>query len=286
MEKIDISSEEKRRKVYSIFDGFKSKQEIHKYYKITDNSNGCRYIEKIANEIGFDLNVYKERKKRYCLFCGKELKHGQTKFCSCSCSAKYFNEGRKLSEETKKKISDSLKEAYKEKHGEVTVEKKVCCVCGKPLPRKKKKYCSKKCQKQVEQEFCEIKCENCGKIFKGRQGRKYCSNRCSSEHRKEKLIDDWKNGKHIISEKSDFPESIRNYILENAGYKCENCGFEGYNKKSGRTILQIHHIDGDSNNNNENNLIVLCPNCHAMTENYMGLNRGHSGRKKRYNKGE
>lgn len=30
--------------------------------------------------------------------------------------------------------------------------------------------------------------------------------------------------------------------------------------------------------------MVICPNCHAMTENYMALNKGNSGRDKRYKK--
>ena len=29
-------------------------------------------------------------------------------------------------------------------------------------------------------------------------------------------------------------------------------------------------------------VVFLCPNCHAMTENYMALNKGKSSRKKRY----
>ena len=42
----------------------------------------------------------------------------------------------------------------------------------------------------------------------------------------------------------------------------------------------------DSNNNDISNLQILCPNCHAMTENYMSLNKGKSGRKNRYKNGE
>jgi len=41
--------------------------------------------------------------------------------------------------------------------------------------------------------------------------------------------------------------------------KCANCG---YDKE--QTILHIHHIDGDNTNNNANNLIVLCANCHLV----------------------
>lgn len=40
-------------------------------------------------------------------------------------------------------------------------------------------------------------------------------------------------------------------------------------------------IDGDCYNNNLTNLQVLCPNCHAMTENY-GRRNTKSTRKKRY----
>ena len=32
--------------------------------------------------------------------------------------------------------------------------------------------------------------------------------------------------------------------------------------------LELHHIDGDNTNNEFNNLLILCPNCHAQTDNY------------------
>ena len=54
------------------------------------------------------------------------------------------------------------------------------------------------------------------------------------------------------------------------GHKCQNCG---KSKWLGNPIpLEIHHIDGDKLNNEESNLIILCPNCHALTENYRGKN--------------
>lgn len=36
--------------------------------------------------------------------------------------------------------------------------------------------------------------------------------------------------------------------------------------------LELHHIDGNHLNNNKNNLILLCPNCHALTDNYRSKN--------------
>lgn len=70
--------------------------------------------------------------------------------------------------------------------------------------------------------------------------------------------------------------------MQKHNYKCELCGFSGNNIKTGKTVLQIHHIDGDAYNLKEENLQVLCPNCHAMTDNYMGLNKGKSTRRNRY----
>lgn len=53
-------------------------------------------------------------------------------------------------------------------------------------------------------------------------------------------------------------------------YKCECCELTEW---QGQPIpLEVHHIDGNHNNNNLNNLQILCPNCHAQTDNYK--NRG------------
>ena len=35
------------------------------------------------------------------------------------------------------------------------------------------------------------------------------------------------------------------------------------------------HIDGNYMNNKEENLILLCPNCHSLTQTYKGANRNH-----------
>lgn len=51
------------------------------------------------------------------------------------------------------------------------------------------------------------------------------------------------------------------------------CGWNEINPYTGLIPLQIHHIDGNCLNNEENNLELLCPNCHALTENYGNLNK-------------
>ena len=58
------------------------------------------------------------------------------------------------------------------------------------------------------------------------------------------------------------------------GYKesvCENCNSAQW---MGQDIpLELHHVDGDSHNHVLDNLKLLCPNCHALTDTYRSKNR-------------
>ena len=48
-------------------------------------------------------------------------------------------------------------------------------------------------------------------------------------------------------------------------YKCECCGLTSWLNEE--IPLELHHKDGNHYNNNLNNLLILCPNCHALAEN-------------------
>ncbi|WP_083937631.1 HNH endonuclease [Hymenobacter aerophilus] len=37
--------------------------------------------------------------------------------------------------------------------------------------------------------------------------------------------------------------------------------------------LELHHINGINNDHRLENLQLLCPNCHALTDNYRGKNQ-------------
>lgn len=42
--------------------------------------------------------------------------------------------------------------------------------------------------------------------------------------------------------------------------------------------LELHHINGVKDDLRIENLQILCPNCHAFTDNYRGKNIGMSAR--------
>lgn len=71
-------------------------------------------------------------------------------------------------------------------------------------------------------------------------------------------------------------------MIEKVGYKCEKCGWGIENPYTHKVPLQIHHLDGNSLNNEESNLQVLCPNCHALTENFGSRNKNAPNGKSQY----
>ena len=117
------------------------------------------------------------------------------------------------------------------------------------------------------------KCKICGKEFeKGYAG--FCSRKCYMDNRYLNYIAMWKNGEVDggAGNWGDISDYVRRYLFEKNDSKCSICGWGEVNKFTGKVPLEIDHIDGNPLNHSESNLRLICPNCHALTENYRGRN--------------
>lgn len=127
----------------------------------------------------------------------------------------------------------------------------------------------------------EIKyCAYCGtELSTEKRHNTYCSQNCANAAKRKIKIDAWLNGDFDGMRKGGvLSQTIRNYILEKANYQCELCGWHETNSTTGKIPLEIHHIDGDYENNRPENLQVLCPNCHSLTPNFKALNKSERER--------
>jgi biotin operon repressor len=53
--------------------------------------------------------------------------------------------------------------------------------------------------------------------------------------------------------------------------RCECCGLTDW--QGAPLAMALHHANGDGLDNRIENLVMLCPNCHAQTPNFSGRNR-------------
>jgi 5-methylcytosine-specific restriction endonuclease McrA len=133
-------------------------------------------------------------------------------------------------------------------------------------------------------------CSNCFKTYKysPSQGKGlYCSNKCQQEYLYKQNISNWLSKKITGKQKDGRPSDfVRRYLLEEANYQCSICGWGKPNPVNGIIYLEIDHINGSRENGYRENLQVLCPNCHTLTNTYKTLNKNvgyHKTRKQRLN---
>jgi len=158
---------------------------------------------------------------------------------------------------------------------------KPCLVCNTITSNPK--YCSSSCsaidtnKKKAKERYCL----NCKKSIK-RTINKYCSTDCQTNYQHKEKIKNWKNG--IPIKNINTPKWLRMYLFEKYNNKCCKCGWNEINSYSNKQPLEVEHIDGNSTNNKEENLELLCPNCHSLTPTYRALNTGNGrlNRRKRY----
>jgi hypothetical protein len=159
--------------------------------------------------------------------------------------------------------------------------KKFCLYCKKELFNKNK-FCNSRCAAFYNNENSKkLKnyhrgpysstgfCLNCN--VKKRGIIKYCCGSCKIEYEYKQNISLWKSGKADITRLKSY---MKKYLLEKYENKCSICGWNQKHSLTGKSPLHLHHKDGNWKNNSEENLTILCPNCHSLTENFGSKNKG------------
>lgn len=191
-----------------------------------------------------------------CKNCDHDLTGPDQKiFCSKSCAASFNNRGKKRNFRNRK-----------------------CDECGNPV-RSNRKYCRIICRKQGQEKPTRL-CSFCGHDLKGNRVL-FCSNECRYSDRKQRFL--------VLLDQgipNPDPKRLKRHLVAIHGNRCmsPDCAWD-FSKKT--TVIEVDHVDGDSENNSLNNLRLLCPNCHSQTDTYKGKNRGRGRfkRRQRYHAG-
>ena len=107
---------------------------------------------------------------------------------------------------------------------------------------------------------------------------KYCDNKCQREYEYKQRIVKWQEGGPIGK------GPLKRYLAEQKE-GCWECGITNWNGKD--IVLELEHISGDSSDDTQENVSLLCPNCHSQTSTYKGKNKGNGrhARRERYSAG-
>lgn len=151
-----------------------------------------------------------------------------------------------------------------------------CPQCGKEFEGRadlKRTYCSKECHNKAMTKEGEkinnnhvynLKCKLCGKDFKAfRYDQPYCSYKCSGIAHRGKNNSMYKTGTY------DHEGYIQELKSE-GGYKfIHRRVIEEILGRELQSSEHIHHIDGDTKNNEINNLVILTCSEHSRIHQYL-----------------
>lgn len=80
----------------------------------------------------------------------------------------------------------------------------------------------------------------------------------------------WNKGEHNADFSYNGKGSHKKILIRERGHACESCKLTEW--LCNPIPLELEHVDGDNKNQVKDNLLLLCPNCHARTRFYRGRN--------------
>lgn len=110
---------------------------------------------------------------------------------------------------------------------------------------------------------------------------KYCNAICQQKFQNLAKVKNW-----LEKETKVGMKVMRRFVIDRDGFKCKICGINEW--MNSPIVLEMEHIDGNSENNKPENLCLICPNCHSQTPTYKAKNKGNGrhSRRERYNRGK
>ena len=81
----------------------------------------------------------------------------------------------------------------------------------------------------------------------------------------------WNKGTLKVPYNRRNARNVRAFLISECGHRCWECGLD---KWQGQPIpLEVDHINGDHYDNSQENLRILCANCHSLTPTFRNKKR-------------